>query len=402
MYRVGFGDCFLLTFNDDQHMLIDCGVHPHTPKETKGMLPAAIRHIREITGDKLALVVATHRHADHIAGFSKPENFDGISVGEVWLPWLEDLSDDTANAMRNASLAMASIVRADLTAAGADADELTGWMLANATGEPVTAGASTAGAAARQGPNDVAMGLLRGGFGDPKRVQYLRAGKTLTDAAGIEGLAVRVIAPSADTSFLGPKDPPKDQRYAADADGALSPIGLNPFAERWHLQHPKWTLEAEYLKMLVEEVALPTQAMAFKLDTSLNNTSLALILEYGGKTLFFPGDAQWGNWKSWQAQWPSILGNICFYKVGHHGSVNATPHEALGNMPSGKFVAMACTDTVQEFNRGENPVPFPKLVEAMIKQTGGRFVRSDQLATVTDPLFKVHRDGDLEFVDYEL
>lgn len=57
-----------------------------------------------------------------------------------------------------------------------------------------------------------------------------------------------------------------------------------------------------------------------------------------GKKLLFVGDAQWGNWSYWlygkavagsdpgiSDHAKQILGTIDFYKVGHHGSTNATP-----------------------------------------------------------------------------
>ncbi len=70
MYNVGFGDCFLLTFHydaplTDQHILIDFGAIAGKP-DMKGIA----RDIKEACGGKLYAVVATHRHKDHISGFS--------------------------------------------------------------------------------------------------------------------------------------------------------------------------------------------------------------------------------------------------------------------------------------------------------------------------------------------
>ena len=97
MYRVGFGDCFLLSLpvadagaNDDthRHVLIDCGVHF---KGDLKMMDRAVDHIAATTKRKLAIVIATHSHQDHISGFSN--KFSSFEIGEVWMPWCEDVRD---------------------------------------------------------------------------------------------------------------------------------------------------------------------------------------------------------------------------------------------------------------------------------------------------------------------
>lgn len=63
------------------------------------------------------------------------------------------------------------------------------------------------------------------------------------------------------------------------------------------------------------------------LDTVLNNTSIILLFEVGGKKFLFPGDAQIENW-SYALRIPKfrqLLSTVNVYKVGHHGSRNATP-----------------------------------------------------------------------------
>jgi hypothetical protein len=71
------------------------------------------------------------------------------------------------------------------------------------------------------------------------------------------------------------------------------------------------------------------------LDDQMNNTSLILLFEVFGKKLLFPGDAQIENW-SWALQdapdakdTVKLLSEVDVYKVGHHGSLNATPKKLL-------------------------------------------------------------------------
>ena len=98
MYRVGFGDCFLLSLptgkkdsDEYQHFVIDCGVHG---KGNIGTIERAVENIAEVTGGNIAAVIATHSHQDHISGFS--ERFSDFEIGEVWLPWSENPKDELA------------------------------------------------------------------------------------------------------------------------------------------------------------------------------------------------------------------------------------------------------------------------------------------------------------------
>jgi hypothetical protein len=63
------------------------------------------------------------------------------------------------------------------------------------------------------------------------------------------------------------------------------------------------------------------------LDKQMNNTSVILLFEIGRKLLLFPGDAQIENWRYAldQPKFQKLLRKVSLYKVGHHGSRNATP-----------------------------------------------------------------------------
>src|SRR5262245_26005920 len=91
MYRVGFGDSFLLSFpvgDGHRHVLVDCGAHA---KGTLGNLEKVAQNISDVTGQRLAAIVATHRHQDHIWGFERGRDvFRQMEIGEVWLPWVEE------------------------------------------------------------------------------------------------------------------------------------------------------------------------------------------------------------------------------------------------------------------------------------------------------------------------
>lgn len=389
MYRVGMGDCFLVTFPGKKHMLVDCGVHSQS--KFKG-LSEAVAAIEKETGGKLDVVVATHAHADHISGFgTEEETFQRFEVGEVWLPWLENLSDPVAKKLHAKTAALTSFIDAHASRLAAEEkDPLLEWVTLNALG---------AKGRSSTGNNAKALATLRGGFGDKSRTKYLKGGAVLEDAGGIKGLTVRVLAPSTDTSFLSKMHPPDSQLYGLDANGMLIDDKLEPFGSHWCGDGE--ALDKAYQDELVKQCAIPLRALALSVDNYLNNTSLALLLTYKGKSLLFPGDAQWGSWKSWEASWEEILGDVHFYKVGHHGSHNATPHGALDLMSAKDVVAMASTDTVDSFNRGHFPVPYSKLVTAVKKRVDDRYAQSDQLEKVKTPFKTTNKPKEM-WCDYEV
>src|SRR5215510_5239665 len=90
MYRVGFGDFFLLTVptrTGPAHILIDCGVHAGNI----GTMDDCVQDLVKTTGRKLALVIATHFHADHLSGFAS--NFDDFAQFEVGAVWITNRLD---------------------------------------------------------------------------------------------------------------------------------------------------------------------------------------------------------------------------------------------------------------------------------------------------------------------
>jgi len=69
-----------------------------------------------------------------------------------------------------------------------------------------------------------------------------------------------------------------------------------------------------------------TLSLVRALDAQMNNTSVILLFRAGNKSLLFPGDAQIENWRyALQSELAPLLNDVDLYKVGHHGSRNATP-----------------------------------------------------------------------------
>jgi hypothetical protein len=129
---------------------------------------------------------------------------------------------------------------------------------------------------------------------------------------------------------------------------------------------------------------------ALQLDAATNNTSLVLAIELsdGGPVLLLVGDAQAGNWLSWdKLRWrldgrrvsaADLLARTCFYKVGHHGSHNATLKDlGLERMTRNDLVAFVPVDRTTARKKRWNRMPLPSIVEKLDKITGERTVLSE-------------------------
>src|SRR5262245_23786912 len=115
MYKVGFGDCFLLLIPTDagtKKMLIDCGSLKNHKKKIAEISNRVIEDIRDSDGTpRIDVLVVTHRHADHISGFANPE-WSKVEVGEVWIITDRRAGDQTSGSPDTPCGAAPSIVAA--------------------------------------------------------------------------------------------------------------------------------------------------------------------------------------------------------------------------------------------------------------------------------------------------
>jgi hypothetical protein len=142
-----------------------------------------------------------------------------------------------------------------------------------------------------------------------------------------------------------------------------------------------------------------TSELALNLDNDVNNTSLVLAFELGepgsGKVLLFAADAQVGNWLSWtntNLAWTvnspgkpaanitptDLLHRVVFYKVGHHGSHNATLAKmGLDLMTDERLVAFIPVNHDQAVKKRWPGMPFQPMIDVLMSHTKGRIVRID-------------------------
>lgn len=141
------------------------------------------------------------------------------------------------------------------------------------------------------------------------------------------------------------------------------------------------------------------QRLALQMDSYTNNTSLVLAFELpkSKDVLLFVGDAQIGNWLSWHDQAyttsdgrelsaAQLLARTVLYKVGHHGSHNATLREqGFELMTHPDLMAMLPVEADGVTRLGYGQMPLKSLVERLRDRTAGRILRVDQPWTGPKP-----------------
>jgi beta-lactamase superfamily II metal-dependent hydrolase len=338
MYNVGFGDCFVITVDgpgEPWRMLIDCGVHSQGQARKIGeTVDAVIGDLKAVSPDgspHLDVVAATHHHADHISGFAI-DAWEQVVVDEVWLPFVEDASDPDAAALRRSHTVAARsllglIQRRTLgldPARWPAAVEAANWFALNSFGNAAAA--------------DRLLGRNGLHFAGEHRVRFFpdpqEARNTVSAAGG--AVVAHVLGPSRDPDDLKLMDPPKSAGWlrldlddpAVDDDLSGVPLFDRDYVLGDRKRLPK-VLRAAKRSLRLEAVSNDAGVLAAAsiLERSVNNTSLFLVLEVAGTRFIFPGDAQEGAWRHVLTD-PArkrLLEDAAFYKVGHHGSHNATP-----------------------------------------------------------------------------
>jgi hypothetical protein len=120
-------------------------------------------------------------------------------------------------------------------------------------------------------------------------------------------------------------------------------------------------------------------------DNFLNNTSVILLVTVGERSLLLAGDAQAENWSytldrvlsteptKADATLRQALADVDLYKVGHHGSRNASPKRLLQQIWKGRtktnrpLTSVLCTKLDVYHHSDEGEVPKPNLLTALRK-----------------------------------
>ncbi len=343
MYRQGLGDCFLITLpgiNGPFYMVIDCGVVLGTDAAGIQKLRDAVADIGKVTGGKIDLLVLTHKHWDHVSGFTQARDaIAGWKVAQVWTSWFENPKDSLAKKLHDEGKKTEDALRIAAN-----------WLNAfGATDQGTRIASLLDFLGAASGSTDSALTYAKGLAGN--NLCFRQPGEPPIVLPEIPGFRFYVLGPPRDEVLLRKSDPSKGQAYGLDdgsaasnamflnainrASGSTSATAVaidvtldNPFESRFEiplaraqrleffdrryfgnvqdasltvLKTSKPVLDQSWRR--IDATWLDTsQTLALALDAMTNNTSLVLAIEKLAtrEVLLLPGDAQAGNWLSWQ------------------------------------------------------------------------------------------------------
>lgn len=288
-------------------------------------------------------------------------------------------------------------------------------------------------------------------------VRYLSPHENALSIPGVDHVRVFPLAPPRDEALLHSGDPEGEEGFNISAFGAAtmgsyfaSAVGTlrapgrqeSPFASRYripwesalegHADHsfaamyygatgidPSWPASSDRGESEVEgnpawrridnDWLFSAEQLALDMNNDTNNSSLVLAFELtaGGKVLLFAADAQRGSWISWaNGDWidgerivtaRDLLARTVLYKVGHHGSHNATlkgkeadSYANLDWMAQGDFAhefsaMITAVRPWAETKKGWDH-PLREIKEALLQKAAGRVFQTDTKVADMKPL----------------
>lgn len=433
MYRGGTGDFFVLQFKKGNtvsfQMMIDCGCI----QASKAHFVERLADLKTFTKNKpIDLLVVSHEHADHINGFELAKDiFKDISFKRVWFAWTENDEDPFANDLRKNHSELDKAIKVAVTKlnvlgksnyfeklyeqeddgnlmAKGKAHFIESLNALNNLNVTTTLGAKKG----KVKPTMVELFKEWNIIKEGTEVEFLEPGDVKSNIAGAKGMRFYVMGPPKDTDYLDlehsddgnyeKREKPSKKDFALvsvlAASASSGTTSQLPFEMNYEKPHDHETVAIRNVydtggdwRKIDYDWLLSAGGLAMRYEKSINNTSLALAIQFedSERVLLFPADAELGNWLSWHdgLEWPVkingqtvkkkagyFLNNTVFYKVGHHMSQNGTAKEkGIEMMTSDDLTVMATLDFRKIHKLWLNTMPNDFLAAELINKSKGKF-----------------------------
>ena len=424
MYRQGLGDCFLLTFYGQKdnkfNLLIDCGVLSKGNDYKTKMIEVA-ENIKDVTADKIDVLVATHEHWDHLSGFLQAQSvFDSMNIDEIWMAWTEDPKDSFAKKLKASHKSKLTAITMAYEKLKKQPPDNFNLKQKKGHSKYLSAFNSFFNFFGMDSTDTVFNIDVTSDAFDTLRTRkksnkvFLKpTSNEVIELKELPGVRIYVLGPPRDTKALKKMNPSKKESEVYELNfnlalgesfnSALEPKtdANKPFNNKVCMsvddaktQYTSYFAAQNDWRKIDDDWLYSAGNLAIALDSAVNNTSLALAFEFidSGKVLIFPADAQIGNWLSWSNyEWTvknngkketitidDLFSRTVFYKVGHHGSHNATmKDQGLEKMNSTELIAMIPVN--QKMAKAKNwKMPFKPLLEALNEKTKDKVIIQDE------------------------
>lgn len=422
MYCMGTGDCFIIKFFAGEEerfkMMIDCGVW----SRPASFLEKYIADLKAYVNNEIDLLVVTHEHTDHVSVFEACRELfvNDFTVHKIWMGWSEDDSLPkikrwkTLHGEKKVALAMAAEkLEQSLSAQRAHATGTEYKRMLQAKEDFAMSLKSFAelhviGAAGQYKGNLEGMRIVKKEIASGNNIEYLYPGDIIEDMENLEGIRFYVMGPpekwseveteggEEGESYTHNKELRGTDAFAASILSAGSSVDLEnilPFDKDYETAssntQKSYQDENEAWRKIDDDWLFSAGSLALRINSLTNNLSLVLAIEFedSKKVMLFPGDAEYGSWKSWhEIKWKGVkpvekdihftedlLRRTVFYKVAHHMSHNGTAERlGLNMMVHNDLAAMATLNYDSIAPKWKNTMPNREMLQELLDKTKGR------------------------------